>query len=126
MNLLTINNHQLIMFKLQAKDSKDTGGIHDFVEILKLYDKNEDNTILGKELFRLLTNLGQFKSIFRQFGANFESSKFLFWASFFLIDLTTLFPLPPFRREVDEGGGEEVDGGLVRAGGRRGIHAIHA
>ena len=42
----------------QAKDSKDTGGIHDFVEILKLYDKNEDNTILGNELFRLLTNLG--------------------------------------------------------------------
>ena len=43
----------------QAKDSKDTGGIHDFVEILKLYDKNEDNTILGNELFRLLTNLGK-------------------------------------------------------------------
>ena len=41
-----------------AKDSKDTGGIHDFVEILKLYDKNEDKTILSKDLFRLLTNLG--------------------------------------------------------------------
>ena len=38
---------------------QDTGGIHDFVEILKLYDKNEDNTILGNELFRLLTNLGE-------------------------------------------------------------------
>ncbi len=44
----------------QAKDSKDTGGIHDFVEILKLYDKNEDNTILTNELFRLLTNLGNY------------------------------------------------------------------
>lgn len=43
----------------KAKDSKDQGGIHDFVEILKLYDKNEDNTILGNELFRLLTNLGE-------------------------------------------------------------------
>lgn len=43
----------------QAKDSKDTGGIHDFVEILKLYDKNDDGTILGNELFRLLTNLGE-------------------------------------------------------------------
>merc|ERR1739847_34371 len=42
-----------------AKDSKDTGGIHDFVEILKLYDKNEDKTILSKDLFRLLTNLGE-------------------------------------------------------------------
>merc|ERR1712183_955823 len=35
------------------------GGIHDFVEILKLYDKNEDKTILSKDLFRLLTNLGE-------------------------------------------------------------------
>jgi len=43
----------------KAKSSKDTGGIHDFVEILKLYDKNEDSTILGNELFRLLTNLGE-------------------------------------------------------------------
>jgi len=43
----------------QAKESKDTGGFHDFVEILKLYDKNDDNTILGNELFRLLTNLGE-------------------------------------------------------------------
>merc|ERR1712110_975400 len=31
----------------KAKASKDTGGIHDFVEILKLYDKNDDGTILG-------------------------------------------------------------------------------
>merc|ERR1711915_601713 len=29
-----------------CKDSKDQGGFHDFVEILKLYDKNEDNTML--------------------------------------------------------------------------------
>merc|ERR1712236_76534 len=42
-----------------CKDSKDQGGFHDFVEILKLYDKNEDNTMLENELFRLLTNLGE-------------------------------------------------------------------
>ena len=42
-----------------AKESKDQGGFHDFVEILKLYDKNEDNTMLENELFRLLTNLGE-------------------------------------------------------------------
>merc|ERR1712130_385230 len=46
------------LFK-KAKDSKDTGGIHDFVEILKLYDKNQDKTMLSKDLFRLLTNLGE-------------------------------------------------------------------
>merc|ERR1712002_64630 len=33
---------------------KDQGGFHDFVEILKLYDKNDDNTMIGNELFRLL------------------------------------------------------------------------
>merc|ERR1711970_703347 len=46
-------------YPIFAKASKDTGGIHDFVEILKLYDKNDDGTILGNELFRLLTNLGE-------------------------------------------------------------------
>merc|ERR1712203_759625 len=33
-----------------CKDSKDQGGFHDFVEILKLYDKNADDTILEHEL----------------------------------------------------------------------------
>merc|ERR1711997_534958 len=42
-----------------CKDSKDQGGFHDFVEILKLYDKNDDNTMLAHELFRLPTNLGE-------------------------------------------------------------------
>merc|ERR1719362_2730608 len=43
------------LFK-KAKDSKDTGGIHDFVEILKLYDKNSDKTILSKEEAKGLMN----------------------------------------------------------------------
>merc|ERR1712038_448686 len=42
-----------------CKDSKDQGGFHDFVEILKLYDKNDENTMLAHELFRLLTTLGE-------------------------------------------------------------------
>merc|ERR1712051_1021503 len=42
-----------------AKDSEDQGGFHDFVEILKLYDKNNDDTILEFELFKLLVNLGE-------------------------------------------------------------------
>merc|ERR1712106_955674 len=32
-----------------SKDSKDQGGFHDFVEIMKLYDKNADDTILEFE-----------------------------------------------------------------------------
>merc|ERR1712121_165464 len=42
-----------------AKESKDQGGFHDFVEILKLYDKNNDDTMLSHQLFLLLTNLGE-------------------------------------------------------------------
>merc|ERR1711892_1066333 len=42
-----------------CKDSKEQGGFHDFVEILKLYDKNDDNTMIGNELFKMLTNLGE-------------------------------------------------------------------
>merc|ERR1712221_44596 len=42
-----------------CKDSKDQGGFHDFVEILKLYDKNSDDTILEFELLKLLVNLGE-------------------------------------------------------------------
>merc|ERR1712213_30379 len=32
----------------KAKDSRDTGGIHDFVEILKLYDKNEAKGLMNE------------------------------------------------------------------------------
>ena len=60
----------------KVKLAKGTGGIHDFVEILKLYDKNEDGTILGNELFRLLTNLGKFVK-YRQFLT--DRSTFIAW-----------------------------------------------
>merc|ERR1712212_440876 len=42
-----------------AKEAKDQGGFPDFVEILKLYDKNNDDTMMGHELFKMLTNLGE-------------------------------------------------------------------
>ena len=55
----TISKAEVFPMYKACKDSKDQGGFHDFVEILKLYDKNEDNTMLAHELFRLLTNLGE-------------------------------------------------------------------
>ena len=42
-----------------CKDSKDQGGLHDFVDIIKLYDKINENTMLGCELFKPLTNIGK-------------------------------------------------------------------
>ena len=53
------NNNSNCILSQACKDSKDQGGFHDFVEILKLYDKNEDNTMLEHELFKLLINLGE-------------------------------------------------------------------
>merc|ERR1712179_775539 len=55
--IMNIDDFYPIFAKIKL--AKNAGGIHDFVEILKLYDKNEDGTILGNELFRLLTNLGE-------------------------------------------------------------------
>merc|ERR1719228_2836393 len=40
-----------------AKFFTKAGGFPDFVEILKLYDKNGDDTMQGNELFKLLVNL---------------------------------------------------------------------
>ena len=93
-----------------AKDSKNTGGIHDFVEILKLYDKNEDNTILGKGLFRLLTNLGKQN---KNKETGFESKQ---------ITRNLVY----FRREADQGRVQEPHEGAVRTRGRWGLHALHA
>merc|ERR1711997_97203 len=49
--LKTINEIGGQSEKGKKKLSKDQGGFHDFVEILKLYDKNDDNTMIGNELF---------------------------------------------------------------------------
>jgi Ca2+-binding EF-hand superfamily protein len=46
------------MYK-SVKDSKERGGFHDYVEILKLYDKNNDSTMQGNDLYKLLYNLGE-------------------------------------------------------------------
>ena len=42
----------------QAKE-EPKGGFHDYVEILKLYDKNNDDTMQGNDLMKLLCNLGE-------------------------------------------------------------------
>ncbi|CAL4178801.1 unnamed protein product, partial [Meganyctiphanes norvegica] len=46
------------MFMTVKKD-KDCGSYEDFVEVLKLYDKMEDGTMLVAELEYLLKNLGE-------------------------------------------------------------------
>ncbi|CAG5075781.1 Similar to Mlc1: Myosin light chain alkali (Drosophila melanogaster) [Cotesia congregata] len=43
----------------QAKTDKDQGGYEDFLECLKLYDKQENGTMLGVELSNMLLTVGE-------------------------------------------------------------------
>ena len=42
-----------------VKEPDSTGNYHDYVELCKLYDKNENGTILLAELENILSNLGK-------------------------------------------------------------------
>lgn len=48
----------------QAKKDKDQGCYEDFLECLKLYDKNENGLMLGAELTHTLMALGQYDAVF--------------------------------------------------------------
>jgi len=43
----------------EVKKDQDAGGFEDFMEVLKLYDKNEDGTMILVELEHILTSLGE-------------------------------------------------------------------
>merc|ERR1719206_843474 len=56
---LNLNPTNAVIDKFEpVKKDKDCGSYEDFVEILKLYDKMEDGTMLVAELEYLLKNLG--------------------------------------------------------------------
>jgi Ca2+-binding EF-hand superfamily protein len=43
----------------EVKADKDAGGYEDFIEVLKLYDKSEDGTMMYAELEHILLTLGE-------------------------------------------------------------------
>merc|ERR1712132_4072 len=51
---LTRSSH----FQQAVKEPEHTGNYHDYVELCKLYDKNENGTMMLAELENFLTNLG--------------------------------------------------------------------
>lgn len=60
----------------QAKKDKDQGQYEDFLECLKLYDKNENGLMLGAELTHTLLALGNIcdNRIHSDIIPNFEST----------------------------------------------------
>lgn len=52
----------------QAKKDKDQGQYEDFLECLKLYDKNENGLMLGAELTHTLLALGKNTQILTPFS----------------------------------------------------------
>ena len=49
-----------------VKEPDSTGNYHDYVELCKLYDKNENGTILLAELENILSNLGKSRKEIRK------------------------------------------------------------
>ena len=50
---------EVISLAQQAlKEPENTGNYHDFVELCKLYDKNENGTMMLAELENILSNMG--------------------------------------------------------------------
>ncbi|KAK8403770.1 hypothetical protein O3P69_000105 [Scylla paramamosain] len=45
----------------QVKKDKDAGSFEDFMEVLKLYDKTENGTMLYAELEHILLSLGEYR-----------------------------------------------------------------
>jgi Ca2+-binding EF-hand superfamily protein len=43
----------------QVKKDKDMGTYEDFMECMKLYDKSENGTMIGAELYHILVSLGE-------------------------------------------------------------------
>ncbi|XP_044582837.1 myosin light chain 1 isoform X1 [Cotesia glomerata] len=55
----TISVEEFLPIFEQAKNDKDQGGYEDFLECLKLYDKQENGTMLGVELSNMLLTVGE-------------------------------------------------------------------
>ena len=62
--ILFCTTFQFFPLYREVKTSKDQGSFEDFVECLKLYDKQENGTMMLGELEHILLSLGRLTTIF--------------------------------------------------------------
>ena len=86
-----------------VKEPDSTGNYHDYVELCKLYDKNENGTILLAELENILTNLGKARKEIRK-------SRNLYY---FLFILGDMIPKEDCQKMLEELAPKEDEDGLI-------------
>ena len=86
-----------------VKEPDSTGNYHDYVELCKLYDKNENGTILLAELENILSNLGKSRKEIRK-------SRNLYW---FLFVLGDMIPKEDCQKMLEELAPKEDEDGLI-------------
>lgn len=86
-----------------VKEPDSTGNYHDYVELCKLYDKNENGTILLAELENILSNLGKSRKEIRK-------SRNLYY---FLFILGDMIPKEDCQKMLEELAPKEDEDGLI-------------
>ena len=76
-----------------VKEPEHTGNYHDYIELCKLYDKNENGTMMMAELETFLTLMGKLKSNWYLFFKDFVLMTLSPSVSF---DITSTFTFFPF------------------------------
>ena len=86
-----------------VKEPDSTGNYHDYVELCKLYDKNENGTILLAELENILSNLGKSRKEIRK-------PRNLYYYLFILGDM---IPKEDCQKMLEELAPKEDEDGLI-------------